>query len=101
MVNLYIVYELNLWSHDLGTNPTLVSSLIEAFTLAKNADIDECGYSGYGIRFDVSSVFPLSNGNGFGKKIVIFGVDCKLLVHVDYKKKELINSWTRPNRWIR
>ena len=60
------MYELNLWSHDLGTNPTLVSSLIEAFTLAKNADIDECGY---GIRFDVSSVFPLSNGNGFGKKL--------------------------------
>lgn len=69
MVNMYIMYELNLWSHDLGTNPTLVSCLIVAFKLAKNADIDECGYSGYAIRFDVSSVFPLSNGNGFGKKL--------------------------------
>ena len=43
---------------DLGTNPTLVGCLIGAFTLSKNADIDECGYSGYGIRFDVISVFP-------------------------------------------
>ena len=78
------MYELNLLSHDQGADPTLRSCLIGAFTL-----------------IDASSVFPLSNGNGFGKKIVIFGVDYKLLVHVDYKKKELINSWTRPNRWIR
>ena len=84
MVNLYIVYELNLLSHDRGADPALRSCLIGAFTL-----------------IDASSVFPLSNGNGLSKNVTIFGVDYNLLVHVDYKKKELINSWKRRNRRIR
>ena len=70
------MYELNLLSHDQGADPTLRSCLIGAFTL-----------------IDASSVFPLSNGNGFSKNATIFDVD--------YKKKELINSWKRPNRRIR
>ena len=78
------MYELNLLSHDQGADPTLRSCLIGAFTL-----------------IDASSVFPLSNGNGFSKNVTIFGVDYNLLVHVDYKKKELINSWKKRNRRIR
>ena len=48
IVNIYIVYELGASrSHD--NDPTLKNCLFGAVTLTKNADIDKCKYSGYGI----------------------------------------------------
>ena len=36
MVNLYIVYEINLWPYNIGTDFTLGNSLFEAVKLTKN-----------------------------------------------------------------
>ena len=51
IVNIYIVYELVASSSHVN-DPTLKNCLFGAVTLTKNADIDKCGYSAYGIGFD-------------------------------------------------
>ena len=51
VVNIYIVYELGASSSHIN-DPTLKTCLFGAVTLTKNADIDNYGYSGYGIGFD-------------------------------------------------
>ena len=51
IVNIYIVYELDA-STSQNDDLTLKNCLFSAVTLTKNADIDNYGYSGYGIGFD-------------------------------------------------
>ena len=69
--------------------PTLENCLFGAVTLTKTADIDKCRYSGYGIGFDrkVSFSFPVG---GFGKNVIIFGVDMNSSIHVDNKGKDIL-----------
>ena len=40
-----------------NNDPTLKTCLFGAATFTKNADVDKCGYSGYGIGFDRRSLF--------------------------------------------
>ena len=56
VVNIYIVYEIGA-SSPHNNNPTLKNCSFGAVTLNKNADIDQYGYSGYGIGFDRRSSF--------------------------------------------
>ena len=56
--------------------------------MTKNADIDQYKYSGYGIGFDRKGQF--SFGNGFGRNVIIFGVDMNSYVHVDNKKIDIL-----------
>ena len=51
IVNIYIVYEIS-QNYSINNYPTLENCLFEAVSLIKNADIDKCKYSGYGIGFD-------------------------------------------------
>ena len=88
VVHIYIVYELGP-SSSRNNDSTLKKSLFGAITLTKNADIDKCGYSGYGIGFDRKSSFSFQNG-GFGQNVIIFGVDTSSSVHVDNKKKDIL-----------
>ena len=85
-VNIYIVYELSA-SSSHNNDPTLKSCLFGAVTLNKNADIDQYGYSGYGIGFDRRSSF--SDG-WFGQNVLIFGVDMSFSSHIDDKKKDIL-----------
>ena len=55
-VSAYIVYELGA-SSSSDSDPTLKNCLFGAFTLTKNADIQNYGYSGVGIGFDRRSSF--------------------------------------------
>ena len=54
-------------------------------SLAKHVDIDQYKYSGYGIGFDRKGAFSFSNG--FGKYVIIFGVDMSSSVHANNKTK--------------
>ena len=38
----------------------------------------------------------LSDGSGFGKKVIIFGADMSSSVHIDNKKKDILDFWWRP-----
>ena len=72
-VNIYIVYELA-GSSAHSDDPTLKNCLFGAVTLTKTADVDNYGYSGYGIGFDRKSSFSFPSG-GFGQNVSIFGAD--------------------------
>ena len=72
IVNIYIVYELSN-NYNISNYPTLENCLFEAVSLTKNADVDQYKYSGYGIGFDRKGEF--SFGNGFGRNVIIVGVD--------------------------
>ena len=49
---------------------------------------DQYIYSGYSIGFDRKGNF--SFGNGFGRNVIIFGVDMISSVYVDNKKKDIL-----------
>ena len=57
IVKIYIVYEIDLWDRGYDDYPTIEKSLFGAVKLLKNADIDNCKYSGYGIEFDRQNFF--------------------------------------------
>ena len=98
IVIIYTVYEL-IASSSNDDDPTLKNCLFGAVTLAKNADIDKYGYSGYGIEFDRrrSFLFP---GGGYGQNILILGADMRSSPHIDNKKRH-INMRDRSNPRIR
>ena len=86
IVNINIVYEINLWNYVDSSDPRLGNSLFGAVKLVKNADIDKCKYSGYGIGFDTKGTFSFPTGE-FGKNVIISGADMSSSVHADNKKK--------------
>ena len=90
IVNIYIVYEKNLCDRGYDNYPTLENSLFGAVKLVKNSDIDKHKYSGYCIGFDRCGTFSVANG--FGKNVIIPGVDMSSSVNVDNKKR-YFNSW--------
>ena len=55
IVNIYIIYEINLWNYFYSDDPTLPKLWCVKFV--KNADVDKYKYSGYGIGFDVHRTF--------------------------------------------
>ena len=56
-INFFIVYELDAWSRDLNSDFTLKDCVFGGDRLAKNVDSDKYVYSGYGILFDLHSLF--------------------------------------------
>ena len=50
--------------------------------------VNKYSYSPYGIGFDASGSFSLSDGSGFGKSIMIFGADMSSSVYIDNKRKD-------------
>ena len=44
------------------------------------------GYTGYGIGFDGGTTFSYPSG-GFGRNVLIFGVDMSKSTHIDNKKR--------------
>ena len=73
-MNIYIVYEINLWNYVDSSDLALGDSLFCAVKLVKNADIDKYNYSEHGIGFNMKGIFSFPTG-GFGKNVIIFRAD--------------------------
>ena len=58
--------------------------------LTTNSDPGLNKYSGYGIGFDTTGRFSLSDGGGFCKNVIIFGAGMSSSVHIDIKKKDIL-----------
>ena len=86
----YIVYEINIWPLNLGRKFPLLNFLFGTVTLTKSADPDKYSYYGYGIGFDTRGAFSLSDGNGFGKNVIVLGVDNRSSVNADKRKKYIL-----------
>ena len=68
IVNIYIVYKIIRIANINGnrdSNLTIENALFGAVSLTKNADVDKCKYSGYGIVFDKKGIFSCPGG-GYG-----------------------------------
>ena len=62
-------------------NVTLKSCLFGATNIVKNSDKAKWVFSGYGIAFDGAGLLKFCNG--FGRNVVIFGVNNSSLSHSD------------------
>ena len=98
ILNIYIVYQLGASSSRIS-DPTLKKCLFGAVALPKNADIDNYKYSGYGIGFDRRSSFSFPSG-GFGQNVLIFGADMSSSIHVDNKKKDILDLGRGPTQGL-
>ena len=65
--------------------------------LTKNADINKYKYSGYGIGFDGNRAFSYPSGR-FVDNAITFGVDMGSSVHVESKKKDILNFGGGPTQ---
>ena len=74
VVNIYIVYSLNLISNTKNTDFTAQNCLVGAVKLTKDVNTSNYKYEGYGICFDKGSNFSIGNITN-GKNVIIFGVD--------------------------
>ena len=98
VVNIYIVYELRA-STSHFSDPTIKNCLFGAVSLTKNADIEKCKYSGYGIAFDRTSSFSFTGG-GFGQNALIFGADMSTSIHIDNKGKDILVLGRGPTQGL-
>ena len=87
-MNVYIVYETSK-TNNISDYPTLENCLFGAVKLTKNADINKYGYYGYGIEFGRHGSFSFS-GTGFGRNVIIFGVDMSSSTKTDNRKKYIL-----------
>ena len=65
--------------------------------MTKNADIDKYKYIGYGIGFDRNGSFSFP-GIGFGKDVMIFGVDMSSSTKIDNRKKDILIFGKSPTQ---
>ena len=86
VVSIYTAYDTNLWSFNVGQDFTQKKSLFGGWWADKK-DPDNYKYSGYGIGFDVSRRFLLSDGNGCGKNVITFGADTSYMCILIIRKK--------------
>ena len=87
MVNLYVVYELNICSQDLNAEFTLKNCLFGNVRVTNNAEPNKYPHIGCGIGFDSHSHISLPND--FGKN-VIFGVDMSSSVYPNRNNKDIL-----------
>ena len=88
-VNIYIVYEINLWNYVDSSDPALLNLLFGAVKLVKNADIGKYNYSGYRIEFDMKGTFSFP-ASGSGKNVINLGVYMSSSVHIDNNEKYIL-----------
>ena len=69
-VNLYITFELDIWSRDLNSDFTLDNCLVGAMKLTKSVNPDKYGYNGYGL--DLKHVQNIHGGVVNGVKMLLF-----------------------------
>ena len=80
IIDRYISYTLGHPLRNLKTDFTKSNCLFGFVKLTKNADTDNCKYSGYGIGFDSRSEFS-GTDRSYGKDVIIFGADMSSSAH--------------------
>ena len=58
--------------------------------MSKTSRIDKYKYSGYGIGFGIDRKGQFPFGNGYGRNVIISGVDTSSSVNVDNKKEDIL-----------
>ena len=89
IVNIYIVYLIDLISNSRNTDYTLQNALSGDVKITKNAtDTSKHKYEGYGVCFDEGGTFS-KGGISNGRNVFIFGVHEISLVHANNKANNI------------
>ena len=67
----------------------MLNSVFGAAKLTKYADL-KYFYSGYDVGCYMHETFPLPDESGFGKNVLIFGVDSSSYFHADNRNKDIL-----------
>ena len=86
ILNLYTVYELNIWPHNPTDNFTLKNCLFGTVKLIRNTDKSKFTYNGQGIAFDGKGFRSFDNDTA--RNVIIFDVDNRSSSHVDNPKSK-------------
>ena len=86
IINLFVVYKINLWLWNINTKLALRNTLFGAVGLAKSSySYNSC--FGYSFGFDARVTFPLAINSGLGKNEIIFaGVNSSSVLDDNGKK---------------
>ena len=89
IVNIYIVYLIDLISNSRNTDYTVQNALFGGVKITKNAtDTSKHKYEGYGICFDEGGMFSMGNIKN-GRNILIFGVHENSVIHQNNKANNI------------
>ena len=88
IVNVYIVYDVDVWPRNPTNNFKFRNCLFGATNVAKNSYKEKYVYKGYGITFDSTAWW--SFGNGTARNAIDFDVDNSLSSHVDNRKNNFL-----------
>ena len=88
VVNIYVVYKLDLISSARNTDYTIQNALFGAMKITKNTDSSKNNYKGYGLCFHEGGTFSKGNINN-GRNVIIFGVHESCLVHANNKANNI------------
>ena len=96
VVNIYIVYKMDLLASTRDKSFTIQNALFGAMQITKNAaDNDKNNYKGYGICFDERSEFGHTTTEGDhalttdARNVLIFGADMSFSVHETNKENHI------------
>ena len=81
-----IICEIKMWLYSRANNFVTTNYLFAAVQLIKNTNPDKCSFFGYDIGFGVGSSFSFSVDIGFGKNVIISGVENSSSAQVNNKK---------------
>ena len=88
IVNVYIVYDLDVWPRNHTNNFKFTNYLFGATNIVKNSDKERYVYSGYGITSD--SAGSWSFDNDFPRNVIIFGGDNSSSSHSCNRKNNFL-----------
>ena len=89
IVNIYIVYLIDLISNSRNTDYTVQNALFGGVKITKNAtDTSKHKFERYGICFDESGMFSMGNINN-GRNVLIFGVHKNSVIHSNNKANNI------------
>ena len=95
VINIYIVYKLDLIASIRDTTFTIQNALFGAMQITKNADTSKYHYKGYGICFDESEQFTHVRKEGnfnhtrLARNVIIFGADMSFSKHANNKANNI------------
>ena len=89
VVNLFIVYELDIWSQDLNTEFALNDCLLGNIKITKNADFDKYSSSGYGIGVDSRSHLSVQNLD-WSENVIIVRIIMSSSARTDNKENDIL-----------
>ena len=99
IINWSISYIIGTLPRDLNIDLILNTYLFGSVELTKNANSDKYKISGYGIGFESSSEFSLTDGS-MGKNVIIFRAGVSSSVYVDNKRKNILNLAENPTQGL-